>query len=134
MTAVLSPCTASARCRVYAAGHRVHGIHTGMLLRSPWGWRDAVVLSIDEENVAVLRYATADGTCSVWHHHDLSVMCPPGSSLLVHEQRHAVAVGSVVLNVHVADGVGAPVLHSGAGSAPGTVIVADLATGQGRAG
>lgn len=134
MTAALFPCTAGTLCRAYASGHRMHAIHAGKLQGSPWGWRDAVVLSIDEDNIALLEYTSAPGTCTVWHHHDLSVMCPPGSSVRVHEQWHAVAIGTVVLNVHVIDGVGAAAPHSGTGSAPGTVIVADLGTGQGRAG
>lgn len=127
----LSPCTAGARCRKYLPGHRMHQIHAGHVKRSPWGWRGAVVRSIDAGNVAVLDYVGEEGSCTLWHHHDLAVMCPPGTPVSVHEQWRALLVAGAVLNVHLLDGVG-PVPEPGEGLADGgPAIVVDLATGQG---
>lgn len=124
-----APCTAGARCRSYAPGHLMHHIHTGYVRRSPDGWRDAVVRSIDARNVAVVDHLSGEGECRVWHHHDLSVMCPPGTAVMVHERWHALAVARVVVNVLVHDGVG-PV-PSVARSGPAPLVVAELATGNG---
>lgn len=124
-----APCTAGARCRSYTPGHLVHQIHVNQLRQAPEGWRDAVVVSIDEHNVAALDYDTGEGTCTLWHHHDLSVMCPPGTAVMVHERWHVLAVGRVVVNVHVHDGVG-PVPPTAARSLPAAIIT-ELATGHG---
>ncbi|TNC16588.1 hypothetical protein FHE66_14505 [Georgenia sp. 311] len=128
MTTV-APCTVGACCRSYSPGHLMHHIHTGKAQSAPEGWRDGVVRSVDEGNVAVVDHPGGEGSCTVWHHHDLSVMCPPGTAVMVNERWHALAVGRVVVNVLVHDGAG-PVPSVPARCAPG-VIVTHLGTGHG---
>ncbi|HLS48880.1 MAG TPA: hypothetical protein VK024_02700 [Actinomycetaceae bacterium] len=127
----LSPCTPDAACRRYWPGHLVHPIHSGFVQREPWGWRKAVVASIDDDNVAFLEYRDDAGTCRVWHHLDLSVVCPPGTSVQVHEGRHVIAVAHVALNVALVDGIGPvpPPSHGTVTHAP--IVVTDLSTGHG---
>ncbi|PYG01824.1 hypothetical protein SAMN05216184_101288 [Georgenia satyanarayanai] len=127
-----APCTAGARCRSCTPGHLMHSIQVTLVRQAPEGWRDAVVRSIDEHNVAVVEYATGEGACTLWHHHDLSVMCPPGTAVMVHERWHVLAVARVVVNVHVHDGVG-PVAPTPARYLPAG-IVTELATGHGVMG
>ena len=128
-----APCTVGARCRSYSPGHLMHHIHTGRVRTAPEAWRDGVVRTVDERNVALVDYAGGEGTAAVWHHHDLSVMCPPGTAVMVNERWHALAVARVVVNVLVHDGAG-PVPSAPAWSAPGPLIVTDLATGHGLIG
>jgi hypothetical protein len=127
-------CTRPGPCRSYGAGHLIHFIHAGFIRRTPWGWRDGVVRVISEDGSAVVDHLDGSGPAEIWHHHDLSLVAPPGTPVRVHERYYALQAGRAVLNVQIVRGAGPvpepaePELWAGEGE----VIVVDLATGEGR--
>lgn len=50
------------------AWHRLHPIHVKNVGRTPWAWRDGVVVAVNGEDV-VVQYIEPDHRLRVWHHH-----------------------------------------------------------------
>ena len=90
----------------YGDGHLMHPIrarHTG---EQPWGWRDAVVESVDG-HYATVRYLSAEHTVPrLWHHHDLTGWVRPGDPVRLHERCRVLGADRGWLTVKVDDGLG----------------------------
>jgi hypothetical protein len=98
-------------CDRFDTGHLLHPVHERMLGNRPWGWRSGVVVwarSRDGGVEVVVEYVTDEGVCRLWHHVDL--LLDQGLPVRVHEQYHALDVGTGPLNVRLLGGVG-PVLE-----------------------
>jgi len=100
-----TPCWRSP-CAGYAPGHHMHFIHAKRVGLSPWGWRDAVVLSV-EGQFACLAYLEGDATPVVWHHTSLKRVIGAGDPVRLHEQYYALGCPAGWFNVVVEGGIGA---------------------------
>jgi hypothetical protein len=92
-------------CGSYMPGHAMHVIHANRLARTPWGWRDATVLSVDGGLVRV-AYLSEPGTAEMWHHRSLDDVLTVGTSVRVHERLHAIGGAFGWANVEVRSGLG----------------------------
>ena len=100
-------------CRRYNPGHNMHAIHAKHIGRSPWGWRDAVVIGLDGCWLTV-EYFLEEAHLTLWHHQALTNEVCPDTPVRVHEQLHALGGRFGWLNVVVQGGLGAvPSLASG---------------------
>ena len=108
----------------------MHWIHAKVVGKSPWGWRDGVVVAVDPGGVLTIEYLLQAGQVQLWHHQPLAA--PVGSPVRVHEGFHAVGGPFGWCNVFLLSGLGAvpepadPRLWQ-AETHPGIV---DLATGR----
>lgn len=119
------------RCQHYAPGHNTHWIHAKHVGRSPWGWRDGVVSSLDGHWLEI-SYLGEGGEIRVWHHDPLGGEVTPGDPVRVHEGLHVLGGPFGWLNVITEGGLGAvpepaePALWAG----QVTSGVQDLSTGR----
>jgi hypothetical protein len=123
-----TPC--SGPCPSYGAGHQVHFIQARLVGESPWGWRDAVVSSLDK-HFARLAYLEDDATPIVWHHKSLKRRISVGDPVRLHERYHVLGCPAGWFSVVIAGGLGAvPEPMDKTVWAPEfTIPVVDLATG-----
>ena len=122
------------RCPHFGPGHQVHFLHLRELGRRPWGWRAGTVAEVLGREVVVVAYLDG-GTATLWHHEALDHL-PVGYPVRLHEELHALEAGAAVLNVALADGIGAVPAPEDVDAwlrehHPAPVVVADLATGRG---
>lgn len=93
-------------CQLYWPGHNTHWIHAKHIGRTPWGWRDAVVSSIDGRWVTV-DYVLESAQVRLWHHTPLTSELHVADLVRVHEQYYVLGGRFGWLNVVVAGGLGA---------------------------
>lgn len=120
-------------CQSYAPGHNLHVIHGKHVGRTPWGWRDGVVVSTNGGDV-VVEYLETGHQVRLWHHASLAAV-RAGSPVRVHEQYYVLGGPFGWLNVVVMDGLGAvpEPAEPGLWSAQVVMPVVDLSTGRGLA-
>ena len=129
----VTPCIVreTAHCESYLPGHHTHWIHAKHVGRTPWGWRDAVVGSLDGCWTTV-TYVDSGRTLRLWHHADLAGEVEVGAPVRVHE-RYAVLGGPFGwLNVVVEGGLGPVPEPADTAAWQGLVTggVQDLGTGR----
>ncbi|HSE09615.1 MAG TPA: hypothetical protein VLB29_13195 [Nocardioidaceae bacterium] len=90
--------------QMYSPGYAMHWIHARQLAIRPWGWRPAILTTVDGGS-ATAAYLTEDGTVTLWHHKPL--VAEIGEPVRVHEEFHAVEIHDAWLNVRIEDGIGA---------------------------
>jgi hypothetical protein len=118
------------RCRHYGSGHALHQIQARHIGQSPWGWRDAVVVTVDGLYLE-LRYLAEDVEFTAWHHQELGLV--PGDPVRVNQSAGAVLQGKFG-GVNVAHD--SPVTavpepeHPELWAAESSAGVVDLATGR----
>lgn len=95
-----------AQCNHYAPGHNTHWIHAKHVGRSPWGWRDGVVDSIDGHWLTISYLGDEDGEIRVWHHEALGDEVAAGDPVRVHERLHVLGGPFGWLNVITEGGLG----------------------------
>ena len=120
-------------CQSYGPGHNLHVIHGKHVGRTPWGWRDGVVVSSSGGDV-VVEYLEAEHRVTLWHHAPIAAV-RPGSPVRVHERYYVLGGPFGWLNVVVTGGLGAvPEPADPAVWAEQVVMpVVDLSTGRGLA-
>lgn len=89
-------------CQLFLPGHNMHHIHARRLSESPWGWRDAVVVSVIGEMVRV-EYLNGSAV-TLWHHRSLAEAAEEGMPVRLHEQYYALGMPSGWYNVVIASG------------------------------
>ena len=95
-----------AMCHIYGEGHVVHHIQARIVGSRPWGWRDGIVTSISGHDLNV-RYLSADGSVSCWHHRNLSVELTVGRPVRVNEGQALLDIGRGWISVRTEGGLGA---------------------------
>ncbi len=93
-------------CQLYWPGHNAHWIHAKRIGGTPWGWRDAIVTTVEGRWVTV-TYVLEGTQLRLWHHERLSSEIHPGDLVRVHEQYNVLGGPFGWLNVIVEGGLGA---------------------------
>jgi hypothetical protein len=103
----LTPCAAlnGEPCELYFPGHVTHWIHAKNVGRTPWGWRDAVVSSVDGGWITV-SYLESGRQVRLWHHAELAGEVGAGAPVRLHEQYYVLGGPFGWLNVVVRGGLG----------------------------
>ena len=129
----VTPCVVrdGAHCQSYLPGHHTHWIHAKHVGRTPWGWRDAVVGSIDGCWTTV-TYVASGRQVRLWHHAELAGELVVGAPVRVHERYYVLGGPFGWLNVVVKDGLGAVAQPAdrAAWQAQMTGGVQDMSTGR----
>lgn len=99
-------CSPHGQCQLFRPGHNTHCIHAKYIGRTPWGWRDSVVSSLDGHWVMV-DYVLESAQLRLWHHTRFTDELHVGELVRVHEQYHVLGGLFGWLNVIVAGGLGA---------------------------
>lgn len=104
----VTPCVVRDRgyCESFLPGHHTHWIHAKHIGRTPWGWRDAVVRSLDGQWITV-TYVESGRQVELWHHAELAEEVELGAPVRVHEQYYVIGGPFGWLNVVVQGGQGA---------------------------
>lgn len=92
-------------CGSFWPGHALHFMHAHRLGQTPWGWRDATVVSVAGGLVRA-AYLAEEGGVEMWHHASLEEVLPVGTPLRVHERLHAVGGPFGWANVEIRSGLG----------------------------
>jgi hypothetical protein len=93
------------QCQAYFPGHNTHWIHAKHVGRTPWGWRDAVVRTIDGCALTV-AYVDSGHEVELWHHDALAGELAVGVPVRLHEQYSVLGGPFGWLHVVVRDGLG----------------------------
>lgn len=123
------PCRPAGRCQSYRSGHQTHWIHAKHVGRTPWGWRDGLVVALDGGWVT-LDYLESGRRLRLWHHQALAGEVR-GRPVRVHEQYRVLGGPFGWVHVLIEGGAGpvpAPADPAWAGQATGAVT--DLSTGR----
>lgn len=118
-------------CQRYGNGHNTHCIHANHVGRTPWGWRDGLVVAIAGRCVTV-DYLHSGAQVRLWHHEDLSAEIAHGQPVRVHEQYHVLGGAFGWVNVNVDGGLGAVPAPADPSTWAGetTCSVVDMTTGR----
>jgi len=108
----------------------MHPVHASQVGRTPWGWRDGVVTSIDGRSVTV-AYLDDSASPVLWHHQPLDGVVRVGDLVRVHELFHALGCPAGWFSCVVEDGAGPVPEPADAASWDAEVTrgVVDLSTG-----
>ncbi len=100
------PCTPQGQsaCQSYAPGHQLHAIHAKHVGRTPWGWRDGVVVNVHGSDVSV-QYLEQNHRLRVWHHRHLREL-HVGDAVRVHERYYVLGGPFGWVNTVVSGGLG----------------------------
>ncbi|NUT58410.1 MAG: hypothetical protein HOQ00_06135 [Agromyces sp.] len=126
----IRPCE-STPCRSFLPGHQMHPIHAGAVGRTPEGWRDGVITTIDD-GVVTIDYLLEDASTVVWYHRDVRGSVRMGEPVAVHEQYHALQIGRRLLNVTISTGARSAPATPALGRPERHVFVVDLESGEGE--
>lgn len=131
---VPTPCTAADglhECGSHLPGHVLQRVHSKLLGRTPWGWCDGVVTTVEEGGWLTVETTEDVAPVRAWHHRDLRAALRPATRVRVHARHQALAGPLGVLSLVVpedAHPVPEPVqLDVWAQAVPAPVI--DLRTG-----
>lgn len=83
----------------------MHVIHANRVGETPWGWRDATVVAVDDL-VVTARYVLENGSVRIWHHESLESQLEAGAPVRVHEGYHALGARFGWVNAVVVKGIG----------------------------
>lgn len=94
------------RCGTYRDGHDLHAIQAKLIGQTPWGWRDAVLMSVDGQTIE-LAYVHEHARPTLWHHRVLGRLLRPGEPVRLHEQYRALGTPHGWYSVRISNGLGA---------------------------
>ena len=119
-------------CMAYRVGHNIHAIHARRVGQTPWGWRDAVVIGVEGEELVLAYVEWERDPIVVWHHRpSLGAGLTVGEPVRVHEQYGVVGTASGWHSVVITGGIGpvpAP-LEPGLWQPETSPGIVDLSTG-----